>query len=57
MKKTSSILFIALFLLAGNRADGQAWDKLPINAPGLSGLYYIVVTVGAYSKTLGYTVY
>ncbi|HEY3874693.1 MAG TPA: hypothetical protein VGM92_04405 [Candidatus Kapabacteria bacterium] len=38
-------------------SDGQTWDRIPINAPSLSGAYHITVTVGAYSTTLGYTVF
>ncbi|HET6400526.1 MAG TPA: hypothetical protein VFH95_03925, partial [Candidatus Kapabacteria bacterium] len=38
-------------------SDAQIWDRLPINAPGTSGTYYITVTVGSYSTTLGYSVY
>jgi hypothetical protein len=38
-------------------SDGQIWDRLPITAPGTSGSYYIVVSVGSYSTTLGYSVY
>ncbi len=37
-------------------SDGQMWDELPINAPGISGSYYITVTVGSYFTTLGYSV-
>ncbi|MDP4199453.1 MAG: hypothetical protein Q8922_02760 [Bacteroidota bacterium] len=38
-------------------SDAQVWDRLPINSPLVSGTYYIVVTVGSYSGTLGYVVY
>ncbi len=38
-------------------SDEQTWDRLPINAPPLSGTYYITVTVGIYSTTLGYIVF
>jgi len=38
-------------------SDGQVWDRLPITAPGSSGTYYITVTVGSYSATLGYSVH
>lgn len=38
-------------------SDAQAWDRIPIIAPSLSGTYYIEVSVGSYSTTLGYTVY
>jgi hypothetical protein len=38
-------------------SDGQIWDRLPINAPSVSGTYYITVTVGSFSATLGYVVY
>ena len=37
-------------------SDGQIWDRVPITAPGSSGSYYIQVTVGGYSTTLGYSV-
>jgi photosystem II stability/assembly factor-like uncharacterized protein len=38
-------------------SDGQTWDRLPINAPPISGTYYITVTVGGYSTALGYVVF
>jgi|SRR5579883_591752 len=38
-------------------SDAQAWDRLPIVSPLTAGTYFVVVTVGSYSKTLGYTVY
>jgi len=37
-------------------SDAQAWDRMPINAPGTSGTYYIHITVGSYTTTLGYGV-
>ena len=37
-------------------SDAQAWDRMPINAPGTSGAYYIHITVGSYLATLGYSV-
>lgn len=37
-------------------SDGQKWDRIPINAPSLAGDYYIAVSVGGYTNSIGYVV-
>jgi hypothetical protein len=37
-------------------SDGQTWDRLEIVAPSSAGVYFIVVSTGAYSETLSYSV-
>jgi photosystem II stability/assembly factor-like uncharacterized protein len=38
-------------------SDGQIWDRVPINAPPVSGTYYIVAAVDGHSVTMGYVVF
>ncbi len=60
MKKTSSILFIALFLLAGSRANGQVHnstlhsDSCQCNCGSLYGWGYILSGEGSSGEPAGY---